>query len=104
MSRPLLPSTLPANARAIMNTELLTGWDAVTRLAAEWPALLSASAMDSVFQTWEWLAAWRASVAEGVVPCVVTVRDGSGALVGGGPFYPPTFPGFGPRPRATPAL
>jgi CelD/BcsL family acetyltransferase involved in cellulose biosynthesis len=74
-----------------MNTDILNGWDAVTRLSAEWPALLRASATDSVFQTWEWLTAWRAAVAADVVPHVVTVRDDAGALVGIGPFYRTTF-------------
>lgn len=74
-----------------MNTDILHGWDAVTRLSAEWPDLLRASATDSVFQTWEWLSAWRTAVAARVVPHVVTVRDEAGALVGVGPFYGTTF-------------
>lgn len=94
MSRSLLPSTPPANARTTMHTDLLRGWDAVTRLEAEWRDLLAASAVDSVFQTWEWLDAWRRSVAEKVVPCVITVRDGAGALVGIGPFYRTSFRAF----------
>src|SRR5262249_26150381 len=55
------------------------------RLAHEWTDLLSASAADCVFLTWEWLHTWLTQLGQGRQLNVITVRAG-GELIGVAPL------------------
>jgi len=53
-------------------------------LASEWDDLLTRSASDTVFLTWDWLWTWWETYGAGVEPCVATVRE-NGRLVAAAP-------------------
>lgn len=55
-------------------------------IADDWNGLLRRSRADSLFLTWEWMAAWRSTVGDSLRPFVVVVRSDHGALVGIAPF------------------
>ena len=56
-------------------------------LSEEWNALLCASAADTIFLTWEWVAAWLDAVCPHARLLIITVRDAGGHLVAIAPFY-----------------
>ncbi len=56
------------------------------RLAPEWTALLECSALDSVYLTPEWLAAYWETLSAGQELWLATVRDPAGGLVGLAPL------------------
>jgi CelD/BcsL family acetyltransferase involved in cellulose biosynthesis len=70
-----------------MRSEILETWSALECLEPEWNLLLRCSRSNTLFLTWEWIAAWARVVAGSVTPLVVVVRDDHGRLVGLGPFY-----------------
>jgi len=78
-----------------VRTEVLCEWAAIEGLRPEWNALLRASRADTVFLTWEWVAAWREAAGRFASPFVVAVRDAAGALVGLAPLYRAGFRLFG---------
>jgi CelD/BcsL family acetyltransferase involved in cellulose biosynthesis len=65
---PVAPRTIRA--------ECIDSLQALTALGPEWNELLSASAADGPFLTWEWLHTWWAHLHAGAALKVVTVRDG----------------------------
>jgi CelD/BcsL family acetyltransferase involved in cellulose biosynthesis len=69
------------------SVDILTGWDTLAHLREEWNPLLSRSAGDSLFLTWEWIDAWREGVEDSVQPFVLTARDADGTLLGIAPLY-----------------
>jgi CelD/BcsL family acetyltransferase involved in cellulose biosynthesis len=87
-SVPLQETAVPAApSTSGLHAEVLRDWTAVDALANEWNGLLRRSAADSIFLTWEWIAAWREVVGDSVQPLVIVIRDAAGAVVGLGPFY-----------------
>jgi CelD/BcsL family acetyltransferase involved in cellulose biosynthesis len=70
-----------------MVPSILDDWSGVQALAPEWNALLARSRANTIFLTWEWIAAWKETAGRGASPFVVSVRDSRGALAGVAPFY-----------------
>ena len=70
-----------------VKTELLTDWDEILKLAAEWNTLLRISRADSVFLTWEWISTWIEIARNDVEPFFIVARDGGHRLIGVAPFY-----------------
>lgn len=70
-----------------MKTTILTDWQQLSSLEADWNALLNSSRSDCIFLTWEWVQAWRAVVGESQDLLVIAVRDKDDKLVGVAPFY-----------------
>jgi len=56
-------------------------------LSEEWNELLCASAADTIFLTWEWVAAWLDAACPQARLLMITVRDAGGHLVAIAPFY-----------------
>ena len=67
--------------------DILDDWPAVEALVPEWNALLQRSRADTIFLTWEWIAAWKETAGRDARPFVVAARDTDGALIGLAPFY-----------------
>jgi CelD/BcsL family acetyltransferase involved in cellulose biosynthesis len=83
-----VPKRVPEERDApALAVDVLRDWAAVDALEPEWNGLLRRSAADSIFLTWEWIAAWREVMDGAVRPVVIAVRDHTRALVGLGPFY-----------------
>lgn len=74
-----------------VTTEVLESWDAVSRLAGQWDALLERSPSDTVFLRWSWIEAWRDAGGCAALPCVVLVRGDDGGVIGLAPLYRATF-------------
>ena len=70
-----------------LKTTIVDTWAGVDALAPEWNALLERSRANTIFLTWEWIQAWRATAGADAQPYVVMARDGEGTLVGVAPFY-----------------
>lgn len=70
-----------------MKSNLVESWDEFYRLEGEWNTLLSSSASDSIFLTWEWVAAWVEIHKSKHKPFIVVTRDDNGSLIGLAPFY-----------------
>ncbi|MDH3619669.1 MAG: GNAT family N-acetyltransferase [Gammaproteobacteria bacterium] len=70
-----------------MNVQTLRSWEHIDELAQEWNSLLERSAAPSIFQTWEWINAWRLTGGKAAEPYVICVRDSNGSLVGLAPMY-----------------
>jgi hypothetical protein len=82
----------------VMKHQILDNWAAVNALAPEWNALLERSRANTIFLTWEWIAAWRETAGRDAQPFVVALRDDEGALVGIAPFYRTTLSLMGVMP------
>ena len=82
----------------VMKHQILDNWAAVNALAPEWNALLERSRANTIFLTWEWIAAWRETAGRDAQPFVVALRDDDGALVGLAPFYRTTLSLMGVMP------
>src|SRR5688572_4056825 len=79
--------SLDVQTRAVgLRAEVQTDWRGLAGLAPRWNALLADSASDTVFLTYEWLAAWWRAYARNRSLLSVAVWDGKD-LVGLGPFY-----------------
>ena len=77
----------PGPATSETTTEVLTSAGAVVALRDEWRELLGRCPPGSFYLTWEWMASWYETYAdEGAVRCL-TVRDGSGRLLGVVPLF-----------------
>ncbi|MGE4092148.1 MAG: GNAT family N-acetyltransferase [Candidatus Binatia bacterium] len=76
-------STEPVGLRA----SVFTDWASVLTLQKEWNGLLQQSRANTIFLTWEWIAAWFDVVGLMTKPLVVVVRDAAGKLAGLAPFY-----------------
>lgn len=61
-------------------------WQEVQELKEHWNVLLSRSANDTVFLTWEWSSAWWNNFGDGRTPFVLAAWEGR-ELVGVAPFY-----------------
>lgn len=70
-----------------MEVSAVTTRTELEALAPEWNDLLQASCADTIFLTWEYISAWLDAVAPRAELHVLTVRNGSGELVGIAPFY-----------------
>ncbi len=70
-----------------LTAQIHTDAQALADLEGEWNALLARSRSDSIFLTWEWIAAWREAVAPHAPLLLVTVRDPAHRLVAVAPFY-----------------
>jgi CelD/BcsL family acetyltransferase involved in cellulose biosynthesis len=69
-----------------MQIEIYNDATAFEKLRSEWNSLVHKSVTDSFFLTWEWQSAWWQTLGAGR-PCIMTFRDGDGALVGIAPMY-----------------
>jgi len=76
-----------------LHVERIADPAALAPLRADWNRLVDQSPRPNVFLTWEWLTAWWAHFGEGQTLHVMAVRDGTGALVGVGPFCIERDPG-----------
>jgi len=70
-----------------MRSEVVTDWQGLRKLEAEWNGLLERSKANTIFLRWEWIQQWGDIVASRVRPCIVIVRDNHGRVVGIAPFY-----------------
>ena len=71
----------------MMQVAVLTTWEAVSDISADWNTLLAAGPANSVFLTWEWMQAWSEVTHQALAPVVVTVRDEDENLVAIAPFW-----------------
>ncbi|HXE04750.1 MAG TPA: GNAT family N-acetyltransferase [Bryobacteraceae bacterium] len=66
-------------------------------LRADWNRLLSASASNTIFLTWEWLSAWWSAYGVPGDLRILTAHDGSGALCGIAPLRVETKSRYGQK-------
>jgi CelD/BcsL family acetyltransferase involved in cellulose biosynthesis len=87
LSTPLLNRPVPVTAAATESTrvELIDDGSRFEALRADWQDLLSASKVDCLFLTWEWLWGWWKHVAGGRRLHILAVRRG-GRLIGIAPW------------------
>ncbi|WP_158219926.1 GNAT family N-acetyltransferase [Ideonella sp. A 288] len=70
------------------NIQLIQSIGEFARLRLQWNALLSCSASDTIFLTWEWLFAWWSTYAsDDDTLYILTVHDEEGVLIGVLPCY-----------------
>lgn len=70
-----------------MKVEFISSWKELDALSEEWNELLQNSTNDSIFQTWEWVNSWRATVETTYAPMVAICRAQGGELLGVAAFY-----------------
>lgn len=70
-----------------MRVDILDNWKDVAALGPAWNWLLARSNANSIFLTWEWIAAWLEAGGKERPPFIVCVRDSQGELIGIAPFY-----------------
>ncbi len=70
-----------------MVEQVITRHDELRTLRGEWNDLLADSGANSIFLTWEWIAAWLEAVRPQAPLLVIALRDGSGRLAAVAPFY-----------------
>jgi CelD/BcsL family acetyltransferase involved in cellulose biosynthesis len=80
--RALHPAGLAPAAGAPLTWSEATTLDEVHRLRPEWDQLLAAVDSPTVFQSWDWVAAWFEAFAAHQSMWVLTLRDSRGQLVG----------------------
>lgn len=76
----LVPPAAPSVAAPALRVATLVDLIAFEGLREEWNTLLSASASDTVFLTWEWMRAWWAHLSVGSQLAILTVRRGAELL------------------------
>jgi CelD/BcsL family acetyltransferase involved in cellulose biosynthesis len=69
----------------VLTARVRTSWEDVAALGTVWNGLLSRSASDTVFLTWEWVDSWWSAYGQGLRPSVVTFEK-DGELVGIAPL------------------
>ena len=69
-----------------LSVERCTTNEGIAALGPEWNRLFARIPDPSVFLSWEWLYAWWLHFGSGCELRLILVRDGSGTLVGLGPF------------------
>jgi CelD/BcsL family acetyltransferase involved in cellulose biosynthesis len=76
----------PICERDSVRAELHTTPAVFDLLAGEWNSLLDPRRSDNLFTGWYWQRIWWEHLGRGTL-CVVTIRDGEGALRGIGPWF-----------------
>jgi CelD/BcsL family acetyltransferase involved in cellulose biosynthesis len=69
-----------------MRVEWFTDDSAFDQLKPEWNDLLHRSVTDTLFLTWEWQTTWWQCLGSGT-PCIITVREDDGTLIGLLPLF-----------------
>jgi CelD/BcsL family acetyltransferase involved in cellulose biosynthesis len=70
-----------------VTVEVLRGSDALVRLKPVWNELLRASDANTVFLTWEWVAAWWSAYGSPFDLILLKCTDSAGSVVGVAPFF-----------------
>jgi CelD/BcsL family acetyltransferase involved in cellulose biosynthesis len=69
-----------------MKVELLTGWEAIGKIAARWDELANEDPRDGFFRTWGWYRAWMEHIRPDAKPFILVIRENGGKIVGLAPF------------------